>query len=99
VNLVSNLGYSTMVIKPAIRYLLARHGVRALGAGSRIRIGEYYELDHRAFEDLVYLTDGRRAPAPTARLVATAHVRDSEGLHVVSAWIAPRARTTTARAH
>ena len=88
-NLVSNLGYSTMVIKPAIRYLLARHGVRALGAGSRIRIGEYYELDHRGFEYFVYLTDGRRAPAPAARLVVKADVRDSEGRRVVSAWIAP----------
>ena len=98
VNLVSNLGYSTMVVKPAIRYLLARHGVRALGVGSRIRIGEYYELDHRSFEDFVYLTDGRRAPAPAARLLAKAGVRDSEGLHVVSAWIAPHARAA-ARGH
>ena len=89
VNLSSNLGYSTMVIKPAIRYLLARDGVRALGVGSRVRIGEYYELDHRRFADYVYLSDGAHAPARRARLLARADVRDSEGLHVVSAWIAP----------
>lgn len=89
VNLVSNLGYSTMVIKPAIRYLLARHGVRALGIGARARIGDWYELDHRGFDDFVYLTDGSRAPSSGARMVARAEVRDAEGRHVLSAWIAP----------
>ena len=97
VNLLSNLGYSTMVMKPAMRYLLARHGVRALGAGSRIRIGEYYELDHRPFQNYVYLTDGRHPPAPGARVLARADVRDPEGVHVVSAWIAPHAERTRPR--
>jgi hypothetical protein len=89
VNLVANLGYSTMVIKPAVRYLLARDGVRALSAEAHIRVGSWYELDHRAFSDYVYLSDGVRAPARTAHVVARAEVRDAEGLHVISAWVAP----------
>jgi hypothetical protein len=88
VDLLSNLDYQTMVMKPAIRYLLARHGVRALGAGSRVRIGDYYELDHRSFSDYVYLSEGARAPSPAARLVARADVREPEDLDVISAWIA-----------
>jgi hypothetical protein len=90
VDLVSNLGYSRIVIKPAIRYLLARHGVRALSVGAGVRVGAWYELDHRGFEEYVYLSDGVHSPARGSRAVARARVRDSEGVHVVSAWISPR---------
>jgi hypothetical protein len=93
VNLVANLGYSTTVIKPALRYLLARHGVRALGRGSKVRIGDWYELDDRPFQYVVYLDDGTKSPARGARFVDSVRVVDQKGLHVVSLWVSPHPAT------
>jgi len=87
VELLANLGYSTMVIKPAIRYLLARHGVRALGQGSKARIGDWYELYDRPFQYVVYLREGVRAPASGSRLIDRVRVVDGTGTHVVSEWV------------
>jgi hypothetical protein len=104
VDLIANLGYSTMVIKPALRYLLTRHGVRALGRGSRVRIGAWYELGDRPFQYFVYVKDGVRSPDTAARLIDRVRVIDAGGVHVVTAWIAPhrtvarvRVRTRAAR--
>jgi len=77
------------VIKPALRYLLARHGVRALGRGSKVRIGDWYELDGRPFQYVVYLDDGTKSPARRARFIDSVRVVDQKGLHVVSLWVAP----------
>jgi hypothetical protein len=93
VNLVANLGYSTTVMKPALRYLLARHGVRALGRGSKVRIGDWYELDGRPFQYVVYLDDGTKSPARGARLIDSVRVVDQKGLHVVSLWVSPHPLT------
>jgi hypothetical protein len=89
VNLVANLGYSTTVMKPALRYLLARHGVRALGRGSEVRIGDWYELDDRPFQYVVYLDDGTKSPARGARFIDSVRVVDQKGPHVVSLWVSP----------
>jgi hypothetical protein len=93
VDLLANLGYSTTVMKPALRYLLARHGVRALGRGSKVRIGDWYELDGRPFQYFVYLDDGTRSPARGARLIDSVRVVDQKGLHVVSLWVSPHPAT------
>ncbi|HEV2923862.1 MAG TPA: hypothetical protein VGW98_07500 [Solirubrobacteraceae bacterium] len=93
VNLLANLGYSTTVMKPALRYLLARHGVRALGRGSKVRIGDWYELDGRPFQYVVYLDDGTRSPARGARFIDSVRVTDQKGLHVVSLWVSPHPAT------
>jgi hypothetical protein len=87
VELMANLGYSTMVIKPAIRYLLARHGVRALGQGSKARIGDWYELYDRPYQYVVYLREGVRSPANGSRLIDRVRVVDGTGVHVVSEWV------------
>jgi hypothetical protein len=87
VELLANLGYSTMVIKPAIRYLLARHGVRALGQGSKARIGDWYELYDRPYQYVVYLREGLRSPANGSRLIDNVRVVDGTGTHVVSEWV------------
>jgi hypothetical protein len=97
VNLVANLGYSTTVMKPALRYLLARHGVRALGRGSKVRIGDWYELDDRAFQYVVYLDDGTRTPARGARFIDSVRVVDEKGAHVVSLWVSPHTATGSNR--
>jgi hypothetical protein len=93
VNLVASLGYSTTVMKPALRYLLARHGVRALGRGSKVRIGDWYELDGRPFQYVVYLDDGTRSPARGARFIDSVRVVDQRGVHVVSLWVSPHPAT------
>jgi hypothetical protein len=90
VKLLANLGYSTMVIKPAIRYFLARHGVRALGQGSKARIGDWYELYDRPYQYVVYLRDGVNSPASGSRLIDQVSVVDGTGTHVVSEWISAR---------
>jgi hypothetical protein len=87
VELLANLGYSTMVIKPAIRYLLARNGVRALGQGSKARIGDWYELYDRPYQYVVYLREGLRSPANGSRLIDRVRVVDGTGAHVVSEWV------------
>jgi hypothetical protein len=97
VNLITNLGYSTMVIKPALRYLLTRHGIRPLGRGSRARIGDWYELGDRPFQYFVYVKDGVRSPAGGARLVDRVSVVDGKGTHVVTAWVAPHPRARAAK--
>jgi hypothetical protein len=87
VNLLASLDYSTTVIKPALRYLLARHGVRALSSGSKIRIGDWYELGNRPYQEVVYVYNGISRPARGARLIDSVRVVDGKGTHVVSAWI------------
>ncbi len=99
VDLIANLGYSTMVIKPALRYLLTRHGVRAMGRGSRARIGAWYELGENPFQYYVYVKDGVRSPQKGARLVARVRVVDERGVHPVTAWLVPhRSQSPRARA-
>ncbi|MFI4984676.1 MAG: hypothetical protein ACHQAV_01655 [Solirubrobacterales bacterium] len=99
VELLANLGYSTMVIKPAIRYFLARHGVRALGQGSKARIGDWYELYGRPYQYIVYLRDGVSSPADGSRLIDRVRVVDGAGAHLVSEWVSaqPPARGSARR--
>ena len=97
VELLANLGYSTTIIKPSIRYFLARHGVRAMGRGSRARIGDWYELYNRPFEYVVYVEDGVEPPARGASVIDRVVIVDGQGHHVVSLWVAPHAATRAAR--
>ena len=88
VELVGTLNIATMPIKPALRYFLVRHGVRPLANGSYLRLGNWYELHHRAFQSVIYVNDGIRRPARAARLVDRVHFTDRWGRQVVSLWIA-----------
>jgi hypothetical protein len=87
VELVGILNIATMPIKPALRYFLVRHGVRPLARGSNLRLGDWYELHRRPYQDIVYVDDGTRRPTGRARLVARAGFRDRWGPQVVSVWI------------
>ena len=88
VELVGTLNIATMPIKPALRYFLVRHGVRPLANGSYLRLGNWYELHHRAFQSVIYVNDGIRRPARGARLIDRVHFTDRWGPQVVSLWIA-----------
>ena len=88
VELVGSLNIATMPIKPALRYFLVRHGVRPLARGSNLRLGDWYELYRRPYQDIVYVDDGTRRPVRGARLVDRVSFTDRWGRQVVSLWIA-----------
>ena len=87
VRLVGRLDVSPMPIKPALRYLLVRHGVRVVSPGASVRLGSYYEVDHRSYDATVYVGDRLGPPAAHARLVARAHYVDGWGPWTVSVWV------------
>jgi hypothetical protein len=87
VELVGSLNVATMPIKPALRYFLVRHGVRPLARGSNLRLGDWYELRHHPYQDIVYVDDGTRPPVRGARLVDRTGFTDRWGPQVVSLWI------------
>ena len=98
VELVGSLNIATMPIKPALRYFLVRHGVRPLARGSNLRLGDWYELHRRPYQNVIYVNDGTRRPVGGARLVDRARFTDRWGPQVVSLWISrhPRAGKTRA---
>lgn len=87
VELRGTLDVATLPMKPSLRYFLVRHDVRVLGRGSYLRLGTWYELYDRPFEDIVWVDDGTRSPAPHARLVERVRFRDGLGAQVVSLWV------------
>jgi hypothetical protein len=75
-----------MPIKPALRYLLVRHGGRVVSEGADLRLGTYYDVDHHPYQATVYVRDRLGQPAPLTRLVARAHyaaLTEVEAGHVV----------------
>jgi len=77
VQLVGYLGERTFRFKMAARFALLRHGVRPLSPGKDVRLGSWYELDHRRYDCVVYVKDG--ATRPTPRAVALARVTFDDG--------------------
>jgi hypothetical protein len=92
VRLDGGLDVSPMPIKPALRYLLVRRGVRVLSRGAFQRLGSYYEVDHRPYDATVYVRDRLGPPAAHATLVARTHYVDGWGPWTVSVWVAGRPR-------
>jgi hypothetical protein len=90
VMLDGRLDVSPMPIKPALRYLLVRHGVRVVSRGADQRLGSYYELDHHPYDATVYVRDRLGRPAPHTRLVARARYVDGWGPWTVSVWVGLR---------
>jgi hypothetical protein len=95
VRLDGTLDGRTQPFKPAVRYVLVRHGDRVLSRGAAPRDGDWYELDHRRYDTIVALTD--RPKPPGRRLSLLVHVGFTElGVrHAVFVWTsagaAPRA--------
>jgi hypothetical protein len=81
------LDVSPMPIKPALRYLLARHGVRAVSEGADLRLGTYYDAGNLPYQAAIYVRDRLGQPAPLTRLVARAHYVDGWGPWTVSVWV------------
>jgi hypothetical protein len=103
VQLVGYLGERTFRFKMAARFALLRHGVRPLSPGKDVRLGSWYELDHRRYDCIVYVKDGATRPTPRAVALARVTFDDGTGSSPVTVWSSPagcpgRATVTRARA-
>jgi hypothetical protein len=87
VRLEGRLDVSPMPIKPALRYLLVRHGVGVLSRGASVRLGSSYEVDHRSYDATVYVRDRLGPPVAHTRLVARPRYVDGWGPWTVSVWV------------
>jgi hypothetical protein len=95
VRLEGPLDVSPMPIKPALRYLLVRQGVRVVSPGASLRLGEYYDVDHLPYAATLYVRDRLGPPAPDTRLAARARYVDGWGPWTISVWVGPGRRATT----
>jgi hypothetical protein len=75
VRLDGTLDVSTQPFKAAVRYEIARRGIRVLSKGATARNGAWYELDHRPYDTVITLTDRPRRPDHAALIL---HVRFAE---------------------
>lgn len=82
-----NLDGATMPIKPGVRYLLVTRDIRVLAPGSYLRLGTWYELYDRPYQDAVYLSDRPRPPVKGVKLVAAASFLEYPGRHTIYAWL------------
>jgi hypothetical protein len=65
--LIGLLGNDTFRFKMAARFALLRHGIRPLSPGKDVRLGSWYEQDHRRYDCVVYVKDGTSRPAARSR--------------------------------
>ena len=93
VRLEGTLDSATLPFKPAVRFFLARRGVRALSRGAYQRNGGWYELYRRPYERTLELTDVRRRPGPRMSLLIGVGFRESGAGHSVFLWISPSAES------
>jgi hypothetical protein len=102
VRLLGSLGNSTFRFKQAARFAMLRRGIRPLSPGIDVRLGTWYDIDHRRYDCTVYVEDGARRPARSAVAVARMRFDDGTGSYPLSVWVAPdgcprRATSSTAR--
>jgi len=67
VRLEGTLDSATLPFKPAVRFFLARRGVRALSRGAYLRNGGWYELYRRPYDRTLELAGCAGAPARACR--------------------------------
>jgi hypothetical protein len=91
IELLGSLNVATMPIRPALRYVLVRHDVHPMTPGSYRRLGDWYELYDRPYQEVAYVEDGTRAPAQGARLLDRVRFASDWGPQTVSLWLSSRA--------
>ncbi|HEY2398536.1 MAG TPA: hypothetical protein VGH78_06035 [Solirubrobacteraceae bacterium] len=89
VRLLGFLGSNTFRFKQAARFAMLRRGIRPLSPGIDVRLGTWYDLDHRTYDCTVYVEDGARRPQRGAVRVARMRFDDGTGGHPLSVWVAP----------
>jgi hypothetical protein len=89
VRLLGFLSNSTFRFKQAARFAMLRRGIRPLSPGIDVRLGTWYDLDHRRYDCTVYVEDGARRPQGGAVAVARMHFDDGTASRPLSVWVAP----------
>jgi hypothetical protein len=89
VRLLGFLGNNTFRFKQAARFALLRRGIRPLSPGIDVRLGTWYDVDHRRYDCTVYVEDGARRPARSAVVVARTRFDGGTGSYPLSVWVAP----------
>ena len=89
VRLDGRLDGATQPFKPAVRFALARRGIRVLSRKAAPRNGDWYELDHRAYDERITLTDRPRRP-PAAALLIRCGFAEAGRRHSVFVWLSRR---------
>jgi hypothetical protein len=89
VRLLGFLGNGTFRFKQAARFAMVRRGIRPLSPGIDVRLGTWYDVDHRRYDCTVYVEDRARRPAGAAVVVARTRFDDGTGSYPVSVWVAP----------
>jgi hypothetical protein len=87
--LIGSLGSRTFRFKMATRFALLRRGIRPLSPGKDVRLGSWYEEDHRPYDCTVWVQDGSSRPARRARMLAQVSFDDGTGSYPVSVWSSP----------
>jgi hypothetical protein len=89
VKLLGYLGNRTFRFKMAARYAMVRRGIRPLSPGIDVRLGSWYDLDHRRYDCTVYVKDGITSPAQLASEAARFNFEDATGSYPVTVWVSP----------
>jgi hypothetical protein len=87
--LIGALGNQTFRFKMASRYALLRRGIRPLSPGKDVRLGSWYEQDHRRYDCVVYVKDGVTRPSHSASLLTSTSFDDGTARFPVTVWSAP----------
>ncbi len=81
---------ATEPVKPSLRYFLVARGTRVLAPGSYLRLGAWYELYHRPYREVIYLSDVPRSPVKQVPLAFDVSFREGSTVNTVYVWISHR---------
>ena len=76
----SSLGGVASPLSQSVKFLLRREGLRVLQYGATARLGPWYEIDHRRYDDTVYAYDRFPPHDKRARVIARVTMGQPEGL-------------------
>ncbi len=92
VYLTARLDDVTTPLRPHLTFSLRRHGVRALGTGAYIRLGRWYELEGRRYDNQLILFHEHPPKGVSGKVLATGRLRFNGRLHTVGLLLAPGGR-------
>ena len=92
VYLTARLDDVTTPIRPHLTFSLRRHGVRALGTGAYIRLGRWYELEGRRYDNQLILFHEHPPKGVPGTVLATGRLRFNGRMHTVGLLLAAGGR-------
>ena len=92
VYLTARLDDVTTPIRPHLTFSLRRHGVRALGTGAYIRLGRWYELEGRRYDNQLILFHEHPPKGVAGTVLATGRLRFNGRIHTVGLLLAAGGR-------